>query len=184
MRVMVLALAVLVGWPPNDVWAARGKAKIVRTALIAKAEKLAKACWNEGGEREQFAKGKYAYVLSVRPVEAAGLDQVLGSLCAFLVEIYNPISRVAGRALKPYAIVLNSSGKAVGYYEDDAAVVAFLADLKLKISDARAAKTVAVAFGALRGYTLQGQPVTGLKLIYRGKGLTDRDWSFSERGYS
>ena len=73
---------------------------------LEKAKKLSKAYWGKGGPKENYARDEYAYVKSVKPKESKEITKLLSDYKVFGVEVYNPISQIAGRPFYHYSLAL------------------------------------------------------------------------------
>jgi len=143
---------------------------------LKKATELAEIHWGKKANVEVVESGK-PYVKSVRPEDSELITRVLDEYKLFSVEVYNPISQIAGREYFHYSLVIKERDESVYYLENDENSIQFLSNLSLKITTEEAVKDMLNVFAILRGYKINEQPVEGLRFFWGDERFfTKEDW--------
>jgi len=145
---------------------------------LKKANELAEIHWGKNVNVE-VVKSEKSYVKSVRPEDSELITKVLDEYKVFSVEVYNPISQIAGRPYFHYSLVINERDESVYYLENDEDSIKFLSNLSPKITTEEAVKDMLNVFAILRGYKINEQPVEDLRFFRGDKKFTKKDWKLN-----
>jgi len=81
------------------------------------------------------------------------LEKYLKNYQAYRVIVYNPVSAIAGRKLKPYSLITQK--EKTWHIDNDKKALEFISSLKLKIDTQKEARDVLNLFALLRDYKIE-----------------------------